>query len=206
MKGSSRMAFVIASIVLCFMGVHYSYYLLFGPDESVLNDYLEQQIKGAESLDELVAEYEQSLQRVTAYESERPDMEVLTRYQQQSVEPYKTRIRLETAIEVWEKKTREYQRVWYSWTAGLLLFVIGAAIFVLYRSWIPLSVHIAGLGQMIWSASPTRMIVGALAEHERLLGAKLLMTVLTFALLMGAWYMSDRMQAHSRSSDEMADR
>ena len=204
MKGSSLAAFVIASIILCFMGVHYTYYLLFGPQESVLNDYLEQQIKTAESLDELVAQYEDSLQLVKAYESERPDIEVLTRYQQQSVEPYASKIRLETAIDVWEKKTREYQRVWYSWTAGLILFLIGAAGFVLYRSWIPLSVHIAGLGQMIWSASPTQMIVGALAEHERLLGAKLLLSVLTFVLLMAAWYLSDRMQYRKRLSDEMA--
>jgi hypothetical protein len=204
MKGSSLAAFVIASIILCFMGVHYTYYLLFGPQESVLNDYLEQQIKTAESLDELVAQYEESLQLVKAYESERPDMEVLTRYQQQSVEPYASKIRLETAIDVWEKKTREYQRVWYSWTAGLILFVIGATGFVLYRSWIPLSVHIAGLGQMIWSASPTQMIVGALVEHERLLGAKLLLSVLTFVLLMAAWYLSDQMQHRKRLSDEMA--
>ena len=61
--------------------------------------------------------------------------------------------------------------------AGLILFGMGAAGFVLYQSWIPLSVHIAGLGQMIWSASPTQMVVGALAEHERLPGAKLLMTI-----------------------------
>ena len=194
MKGSSRAAFVIASIILCFMGVHYTYYTLYGSHESVLIDYLEQQIKGAESLDELVAEYEASLELVAAYERDRPDMDVLTRYQQQSIEPYKSKIRLETAIEVWEKKAWEYQRVWFSWTAGLVLFLVGAAGFVLYRNWRILSVHIAGLAQMIWSASPTPMIVGALAEHERLLGAKLLMTVMTFVLLMAAWYMSSRMQ------------
>lgn len=205
MKGSSLAAFVIASIILCFMGVHYTYYLLFGPEASVLNDYLEQQIKAAESLDELVEQYEESLQLVTAYESEQPDMEVLTRYQQQSVEPFATKIRLETAINVWEKKTREYGRVWYSWTAGLILFVIGAAGFVLYHSWIPLSVHIAGLAQMIWSASPTQMIVGALAEHERLLGAKLLLSVVTFVLLIAAWYLSDRMQHRRRLSNQTAD-
>ncbi len=68
MKGSSLAAFVIASVILCFMGVHYSYYLLFGPDESVLNDYLEKQIKDAENLDELVARYEESLQLVATRE------------------------------------------------------------------------------------------------------------------------------------------
>ena len=205
MKGSSLAAFVIASILLCFMGVHYTYYLLFGPQESVLNDYLEQQIKAAESLDELVAQYEESLQLVKAYESERPEMEVLTRYQQQSVEPYESKIRLETAINVWEKKTREYQRIWYSWTAGLILFVIGAAGFGIYRSWIPLSVHIAGLGQMIWSVSPTQMIVGALVEHERLLAAKLLLSMFTFILLMAAWYLSDQMQHRRHLSHETAE-
>lgn len=205
MKGSSLAAFVIASILLCFMGVHYTYYLLFGPQESVLNDYLEQQIKAAESLDELVAQYEESLQLVKAYESERPDMEVLTRYQQQSVEPYESKIRLETAINVWEKKAREYQRIWYSWTAGLILFVIGAAGFGIYRSWIPLSVHIAGLSQMIWSVSPTQMIVGALVEHERLLAAKLLLSMFTFILLMAAWYLSDQMQHRRHLSHETAE-
>ena len=75
MKGSSLAAFVIASILLCFMGVHYTYYLLFGPQESVLNDYLEQQIKAAESLDELVAQYEESLQLVKAYQSDHDEIE-----------------------------------------------------------------------------------------------------------------------------------
>lgn len=42
-------------------------------------------------------------------------------YFEQSIEPYKSKIRLETAINVWEKKAQEYQRVWYSWTAGLLM-------------------------------------------------------------------------------------
>ncbi|TDJ47820.1 MAG: hypothetical protein E2O52_02300 [Gammaproteobacteria bacterium] len=84
-------------------------------------DYFEQRIKAAEDLDELVAQYEESLHQVATYESERPDMAVLTRYQQQSIEPYKSKIRLETAINVWEKKAQEYQRVWYSWTAGLLM-------------------------------------------------------------------------------------
>ncbi len=56
---------------------------------------------------------------------------------------------------------------------------------------------------MIWSASPIQMIVGALVEHERLLGAKMLMTVFTFILLMAAWYMSDQMQNRSRSASEV---
>lgn len=198
MNGSSLAAFVIASIILCFMGVHYTYYFLFGPDESVLHDYLEERIKAAENLDELVARYEESLQMVELYESEQLNAVVLTRYQQQSIEPYKTKIRLETAIDIWEKKAREYQRVWYSWGAGLILFIIGAAGFVLHQSWISLSIHIAGLAEMIWSASPTRMLVGALAEHERLLSAKLLMTLFTFVMLIAAWYLSDQMQNRNR--------
>lgn len=202
MKRTSLAAFVIASIILCFMGVHYTYYFLFGPHESVLNDYLEEQIKSAASLDQLLQEYEESLQRVKSYESERPNMDVLTRYQQQSIEPYKTKIRLETAIEVWEKKAQEYRQVWFSWGAGFILYVIGAVGYVFYRSWIPLSIHIAGLSQMIWSASPTRMIVGALAEHERLMTAKLLMTILTFVLLFAAWYASERFQRNRKLSND----
>lgn len=201
MSGARITAFVLASIILCIQTAHFSYFKFFDPHESVLNDYLDQQIKEAGSLDELISEYEKARAAVEAYEIERPNMEVLTRYQQQSIEPYKTMIRLEAAIEAWEKKGREYQRVWYQWSAGLFLFVLGFIAFRLSKSWITLAIIIAGLGEMIWWSSPTRMIVGALSEHERLLNAKLLLTIVTFVLLLFAWIMSERRSTEAREGD-----
>jgi hypothetical protein len=46
------------------------------------------------------------------------------------------------------------------------------------------------------------MIVGALVEHERLLAAKLLLSMFTFILLMAAWYLSDQMQHRRHLSHE----
>jgi len=186
-------AFGLAIIILCFQGVHFTYFKFFSPHESVLSDYLDKQIKEASSLDELIQEYEASIEKVTAYEIENPNVGVLTRYQQQSIEPYKTKLRLESAIDAWEQKTREFGRVWYQWSAGLALFIVGIVLFRMSRSWIALSLLIAGIAEMIWWSSPTRMMVGALAEHERLLNAKLLLTVVTFALLLAAWVLSERM-------------
>ena len=68
MKKSSVAAFVLATIVLCFQVVHFSYLKFFNPHESVLSDYLDKQIQQAESLEELVAEYEKSLQAIELYE------------------------------------------------------------------------------------------------------------------------------------------
>jgi len=192
MTGFRVVAFGLASIILCFQGVHFTYFKFFSPQESVLSDYLDKQIKEAGSLEELIREYETALIAVEAYEIEKPDAGVLTRYQQQSIEPYKTKLRLEAAINTWEQKTREYGRVWYQWSAGLLLFIIGIVLFRWSHSWIALSLHIAGLAEMIWWSSPTRMMIGALAEHERLLNTKLLLTIVTFALLMAAWIMSEQ--------------
>ncbi|MAF84253.1 MAG: hypothetical protein QGG54_03965 [Gammaproteobacteria bacterium] len=167
----------------------------------MLSDYVDKQIKEAGSLEELIQDYEISLKEVKAYEAENSDLGVLTRYQQQSIEPYKTKLRLEDAIDTWEQKSREYGRVWFQWSAGLILFFVGIALFRLSKSWIALSLHIAGLTEMIWWSSPTRMMIGALAEHERLLNAKLLLTLVTFALLMAAWYMSERSMGSSSQSE-----
>ena len=194
MKGSSIAAFVFASIILCFQLGHFSYYKFFDPHQSVLNDYLDLQIKEAENLDVLIAEYDKARRGVKIYEEENPDRNMLTQFQRQSIEPYKTKIRLELAIDTWEKKTREYERVWYQWTAGLVLFIVGMVLFSLHRRWMPLSLPIAGHALMIWWSSPTRMIVGALSEHERLLNAKLLLTIITFIMLIGAWLFSERAQ------------
>ncbi len=191
-------AFGLASIILCFQGVHFAYFKFFNPQESVLSDYLDKQIKEASSLEELIQEYEAALKEVETYEAANPDIGVLTRYQQQSVEPYKTKLRLEDAIDTWEKKAREFGRVWYQWSAGLVLFIVGIGLFRWSHSWIALSLHIAGLAEMIWWSSPTRMMVGALAEHERLLNTKLMLTVVTFCLLMAAWTMAERVGAKSR--------
>jgi len=196
--GFRVMAFCLASIILLFQGVHFAYFKFFNPQESVLSDYLDKQIKQAGSLDELIREYEASRKKVTAYESENPDVGVLTRYQQQSIEPYKTKLRLESAIDAWEQKTREYSRVWYQWSAGLVLFIVGIILFRMSKSWIALSLLIAGITEMIWWSSPTRMMVGALAEHERLLNVKLLLTVVTFALLLAAWTLSERTRNKSQ--------
>jgi hypothetical protein len=194
MKKSSVAAFVLATIVLCFQVVHFSYLKFFNPHESVLSDYLDKQIQQAKSLEELVAEYEKSLQAIELYEQQRPDADVLTYYQQSSIEPYKTKEKLEAAIGVWEKRSREYQRVWFQWTAGLILFTVGAVLFRMYVSWIPLAIHIAGMAEMIWWSSPTRMAVGAVLEYEKLINAKLLLTIVTLALVMLAWYWSERSQ------------
>jgi len=198
MTGFRVVAFGLASIILCYQGVHFTYFKFFSPEESVLSDYLDKQIKEAGSLEELIREYEVSLKKVTEYETENPDAVVLTRYQQQSIEPYKTKLRLEDAIDTWEQKTREYGRVWYQWSAGLVLFIVGIALFRWSRNWIALSLHIAGLSMMIWWSSPTRMMVGALAEHERLLNTKLLLTIVTFVMMLGAWFMSERMRARDQ--------
>ncbi len=200
--GFRVMAFGLASIILCFQGVHFTYFKFFSPHESVLSDYVDKQIKDASSLEELIQEYEASREKVTAYEIENPNVGVLTRYQKQSIEPYKTKLRLESAIDAWETKTREYGRVWYQWSAGLVLFVVGIGLFRASKSWIALSLLIAGLTEMIWWSSPTRMMVGALAEHERLLNAKLFLTLVTFALLLGAWTLSERMRKRSHSEAE----
>jgi len=146
----------------------------------------------------LTRDYEASLKEVAAYETENPDAGVLTRYQQQSIEPYKTKLRLEDAIDTWEQKTREYGRVWYQWSAGLVLFIVGIVLFRWSRNWIALSLHIAGLSMMIWWSSPTRMMVGAWVEHERLLNTKLLLTIVTFVMMLGAWFMSERMRARAQ--------
>jgi hypothetical protein len=198
MTGFRVVAFGLASIILCFQGVHFAYYKFFSPQESVLSDYLDKQIKEAGSLEELTRDYEASLKKVAAYETENPDASVLTRYQQQSIEPYKTKLRLEDAIDTWEKKTNEYGRVWYQWSAGLVLFIVGIVLFRWSRNWIALSLHIAGLSMMIWWSSPTRMMVGALVEHERLLNTRLLLTIVTFVMMLGAWFMSERMRARAQ--------
>ena len=200
MRGFQLTIFVMAIVLLSMQSVHFVYYKFIYSHESVLDDSLDKQIKASQSIDELLQEYKKAQTKVKDYEIKNPDKE-FEYYKRQKTEPYKSKIKFENAIKDWEKKQRDYARLWYQWFAGVLLFSLGGAMYWIKRSWLGLSVLTAGLGEMIWWSSPNLTRIGSLLEYEKLLNTKLLLTLLTFILLSAAWLVSEARRKKNKPID-----
>jgi len=199
MRGFRLTILVVTICVLCAQGVHFVYYKYFYPHESVLDDYVDKQIQAAESLEELVAEYELAMAAVEEYEAQTPESERPSYGIRRNQDPYSTKMRLERAIETWESRARDYARLWYQWIAGLILFAGGAALIRFERGWLGISLIVAGLGEMIWWSSPSFRVIGSLQEYEKLLNAKLILTLLTFLIVIFVWQLYERTLQKSAS-------
>lgn len=199
MRGFQLTILVVTIFVLCAQGVHFVYYKFFYPHESVLDDYVDKQIQAAESLEELVAEYELAMAVVEEYEAQTPEADRPSYGNRRNQEPYSTESRLERAIETWEGRARDYARLWYQWIAGLMLFAGGAVLTRFARGWLGASLIVAGLGEMIWWSSPSFRAGGSLQEYDKLLNAKLILTVLTFVIVIFVWQLYERTLQKSES-------
>jgi hypothetical protein len=199
MRGFLLTVLVVTVVTLCAQGVHFAYYKFFYPHESVLDDYVDKQIQAAESLEELVTEYELAMAVVEEYEAQTPEADRPS-YGNRNQEPYSAESRLKRAIETWESRARDYARLWYQWIAGLMLFIGGAVLTKFGRGWLGTALIVAGLGEMIWWSSPSFRAGGSLYEYDKLLNAKLILTVLTFVIVIFVWQLYERTFQKSQSS------
>ena len=193
MKGFQYTVMVLVVIILSAQLAHFSYMKFLYPTQSVLDDELDTSIKSSTSLAELVNQFRASEIEVKAFEDSLVPEEN-RRTVRRDIEPYKSNRKLKHAIQNWERKQAQIQRLIYQWIVGLALAVLGTWLYLNRKNWIGTVFIVAGLAEMIWWCSPSISAGGSLSEFERILNIKLLLTVATAAVFATNWWAWQRPQ------------
>ncbi len=198
MKVFQTVVFVIAMIVTTTQTMRHVYLKWVAPDGSVLDPFrteTESDIADARSLDELIPLYAAAKATVDAYEAD-PGNPKLAPYQQRTVEPYESEIKLREAIERREAWQRKRVELWFFWIAGAVGVGIGIVVLRRINDWLGMSGILAGYAEMAYWTSPLvdRQYRGA--EFEGLLDIKLLLSALTMISLIALWLVGRRILDH----------
>jgi len=178
---------IVALLVLVSQTVRHAYVLWLEPRNSVLDKYdrpLKDEISAATSLDQLLSRYDQAhtaaeAARKEAEKNEQPNPE----YKLAQTEPFKSERALHEAISQWEARSKEIHALRFYWLVGVALSALGMLIYILRRRWLGLTFLIAGFTEIIYWTSPTFLGIST-REFDRLLGYKLVFSVLSLALLL----------------------
>ena len=89
----------------------------------------------------------------------------------------------------WEGKSREISKLRFYWLLGFVFLLLGYSAYRWLNEWLGLSGVIVGFSEMIFWASPSAYFpfLGS-REFERLLHNKLVLALITFALLVAAFW------------------
>jgi len=186
MQGFQKTILVLVVLVLSAQLAHFTYVKFLQPTHSVLDDELDESIKGATSLEELFKQYELSEDEVRAFEESLSRGEKLSSFRK-DIEPFKSNQKLRAAVRDWERKQAQIKRLIYQWTVGLLLALAGTGLYLKRISWIGTALIVAGLAEMIWWCSPSISMGGSIREFERILNIKLMLTLATVGVFAGNW-------------------
>lgn len=195
MRALEKTIVVLAFLALISQSIRHAYMLWFEPRGSVLDKYdkpRKGEIEAAQSLDELVQRYEPVRKQADQLREERAKAQkaqaengpegMLRMAEDSRMEPFKSEQELREAINDWETKAREIQELRFFWTLGLLLLIPGMVIYARANHWLGLTLIIAGLAEFIYWTSPT--FFGGTREFDRLLRNKLLLSLVSLALLL----------------------
>ena len=181
---------ILVFLALISQTIRHVYMLWIEPRGSVLDKYdkpRKSEIDAATSLDELMRRYEPVRKQVDEARQARAKAAAepgagsgVPPYLEEREEPFRSERELSQAIREWEQKSKEIRELWFFWTVGLVVLVLGM---VLYRKnrWFGLTLIIAALAEFIYWTSPT--FFGGTREFDRLLWNKLLFTLVSLVLL-----------------------
>jgi hypothetical protein len=101
---------------------------------------------------------------------------------QETREPFTSEVALREAIREWEEKTKELYSLRFYCLVGFCLLLSGAWLFRYRNKWLGLSLEIAAFSEFVYWTSPT-LLGASVREFDRLLGNKLLFSLLSLVLL-----------------------
>jgi len=194
MKRLQTTLFVIAFVVIGTQSFRHIYVKWIEPRSSVLDAYREPvdtAIASAGSLQELVAMYERAHNLVQQYES-KPANPTVRLHERQQTEPYASEMKLRREIEAWESRTRNIFELRFFWGLGFLSVLLGIWSYTKWNAWLGMAAIIAGFSEMAYWTSPLMRSFGAVPEFERLLGNKLVLSLITWGFLVTLWLLVDK--------------
>jgi hypothetical protein len=180
--------FVIALLVLSTQTVRHIYVRWLEPTGSVLDRFeppVTEDIKKADSLDQLIPLYEEAHQKAEAARAsaEKSEDPTVISASHSETEPYKSENLLKEAIRDWESKSKELYELRYFWLSGLAFLFLGIICYRKVHPWLGLTLLIAGFSEMIWATSPS-FRGGTYKEFDRLLTNKIIFSLISLALLL----------------------
>jgi hypothetical protein len=187
MKPLLKTLAIIAFVSLIVQTVRHAYMLWFEPRGSMLDKYdqpVKSEIASAVSLDQLLHRYDPVRKQVDelAKTSSSPA------YEQTQKEPFKTEQTLRQAIIEWEEKSKEVRAIRFYCLVAAVLFVLGLFAYKKLNPWMGITLLIASFAEFIYWTSPT--FIGPTREFDRLLANKLVLSVVSLVLLVGAiWFL-----------------
>lgn len=197
-----RLTALVTMFVLTTQGIRHFYVRYIEPRSSVLDRFgatdTGKAIAQAASLDDLVTRYEPAHEKVKALDDELQknqagmgDSDSYSLYERKFRQTHKTEYEQEaqlgSAIREWEMNSAKILEVRAFWIAGALLLIPGSILMARGAYWVGLSFIIPSVVEMLWWSSPSLSFSGCPKEFDRLLENKLILTVVTFAVVLSLW-------------------
>ena len=183
MKTFVRILFTLAFLILVVQSVRHVYQRWLNPTQSVLDRYspVTKEIERARSLEELARKYDESYNKVKAFEAgkTKAQLEEIDKNE----EPYYSRDAYRQAIEEWEGKSRQIFEIRFYWLVGLALAVGGFFVFRKSSVWLGITLLLTGFSEIIYWTSPT-FFGSSSVEFNRLLVWKMILSAISLILLM----------------------
>jgi hypothetical protein len=189
--------FIIAMVFSSTQTFRHVYTKWLEPKTSVLDKYdekIEKDIYKSKSINELLALFDDAHKKVKAYEKDKNNPEI-NEHQKEDKEPYKTMIKIQDSIEKWESYGIQISKMRFFWSCGLISVILGFFIYIYLNDWLGMVGIITGFTEMIFWTCPTIFgIFGARFEFERLLNNKLFFSIITWLLLLSAWFLLQKLE------------
>ncbi len=182
--------FIFGMLILSTQTIRHLYVRVYYDIPSVLDKYEEDEIdleiKHSASLDTLLLQFDKAYNDVIDFEKDKTKEE-LKNYSEYRDVPYTTKKKYKKAIVDWENKEEKIHELVVFWIFGLILIIIGIALYYKKYNWLGISLIISGFLEMIWWSSPSFSTGGFHVEFMKFLNIKLILSIISLIILVVLW-------------------
>lgn len=200
MKKTLTVLFIIAMLISSTQTFRHVYVKWLEPTHSVLDAFkneLETGISKAKTLDDLVILYQEAQQKVKKYESNQ-DNPIIKQHNKSNTEPYESEYKIKREIQNREFDKNQLYKLWFYWLCGIASLVVGLITFKKINKWLGFSGIVIGFTEMLGWTSPLFHNRLLSQQFEYLLNYKLLLSLITWILLITLWLLLEKNNILSR--------
>jgi hypothetical protein len=198
MEALKKTLFILSVVAVTSYTIRHIYLKWVEPRGSVLDKYekpIVSEIRKATSLEQLEKLYADANNTVLAYDAV-DSIKAMESYKRMELEPYKNLDEARDAIQAWERQSHEIFKIRFYWALGLVLAIIGFGVYTKVNPWLGITVLITGFAEMVYWTSPS-FFYGAEFEYNNLLTNKIILSILTLALLILGGFLTDTLKSRS---------
>lgn len=199
MEALKKTLFILSVVAVTSYTLRHIYLKWIEPRGSLLDKYekpIVSEIKNATSLEQLENLFVEAHAKVLAYDSV-DSIKSMDEYRRTQLEPYKIEQEVRDTITSWELQSHEIFKIRFYWAFGLLLAISGFAMYKKVNSWLGITVLITGFAEMVYWTSPS-FFYGAEFEYNHLLTNKIILSILTLALLIVGGFLTNTLKSDDK--------